>query len=78
MDFTGDYMGTVVQISKEELQEIIEAIVEQKLVELFGDPEMDQPIKEALKERLLRQKERVAQGERGESLEEVVKRLGLE
>ena len=78
MDFTEDYMGTVVQISKEELQEIIEAIVEQKLVELFGDPEMDQPIKEALKERLLRQKERVAQGERGESLEEVVKRLGLE
>ena len=71
-------MSTVVQISKEELQEIIEAIVEQKLVELCGDPEMDQPIKEALKERLLRQKERVEQGERGESLEEVVKRLGLE
>ena len=68
----------MVQISKEELQEIIEAIVEQKSVELFGDPEMDQPIKEALKERLLRQKERVEQGERGESLEEVVKRLGLE
>jgi uncharacterized protein YaaN involved in tellurite resistance len=71
-------MGTVAQMSKEELQEIVEAIVEQKLVELFGDPEMDQPIKEAFKERLLRQKQLVAVGERGEFLEEVIKRLGLE
>jgi len=71
-------MSTVAQMSKEELQEIIETIVEQKLVELFGDPEADLPVKEALKKRLLRQKRLVAAGERGEPVEEIAKRLGLE
>jgi hypothetical protein len=34
-----DLMGTVAQMSKEEFQEIIETIIEQKLVELFGAPD---------------------------------------
>ncbi len=71
-------MATVAQMTEEELREIIETTIEQKLLELLGDPDEGLPVRKALLERLLRQKQAVADGERGESLEEVVQRLGLE
>ncbi len=71
-------MATVAQMTEEELREIIETTIEQKLLELLGDPDEGLPIRKAVLERLLRQKQAVADGERGESLEEVVQRLGLE
>ncbi|MGQ9500716.1 MAG: hypothetical protein ACUVSF_04425 [Anaerolineae bacterium] len=71
-------MVTVAQMTRDELREIIETAVEQKLLELLGDPDEGLPIRKAVRDRLLRQKQAVASGERGEPLEDVVRRLGLE
>lgn len=68
---------TVAQMTKEELREMIESSVEQKLLEILGDPDEGLELRKSVRERLLRQKEAVARGERGEPLEDVVKRLGL-
>lgn len=69
---------TVARMTKDELQEVIGSVVEQKLIELFGDPDQGLPVKESLVTRLRRQKAVVARGERGERLEDVARRLGLE
>ena len=69
--------ATVAHMTKDELQEMIGAVVEQKLVELLGDPDEGLPLKKALQDRLIRQKAAVARGERGERLEDVARRLGL-
>jgi hypothetical protein len=71
-------MATVAQMTKDELREIIETIIEQKLLELVGDPDEGLPLRKTIRNRLLRQKEAVARGERGEPFEEAVQRLGLE
>lgn len=69
---------TVAQMSKDELREMLEMTVEQKLLELLGDPDEGLEIRKSVRERLLRQKKAVAAGERGEPFEDVVRRLGLE
>jgi hypothetical protein len=69
---------TVAQMTREELREMIETSVEQKLLEILGDPDEGLEIKKSLRDRLLRQREAVAAGERGEAFEDVVRRLGLE
>ena len=68
---------TVVKMTKHELKEIIESTVEQKLLELLGDPDQGLILKKTLKDQLVRQRKAVASGERGESLTAIVKRLGL-
>jgi len=65
-------------MTKEELKELIETIVEQKMLELIGDPDEGLSIREELLQRLKRQKEQVSSGKRGKSFESVVKELGLE
>ena len=67
---------TVARMTKDELQEVIGSVVEQKLIEMFGDPDQGLPVKESLVKRLRRQKAAVARGERGERLEDVARRLG--
>lgn len=69
---------TVAQMTKGELREMIEASIEEKLLELLGDPDEGLPIRQSVRERMLRQRQDVAAGERGEALEEVIRRLGLE
>jgi hypothetical protein len=69
---------SVAEMTKDELQEMIERAVEQKLLELLGDPDEDLPIRKSVRDRLLAHRRRVAAGERGEPLEAVVRRLGLE
>ncbi len=69
---------TVAQMTKGELKEMIETTIEQKLLELFGDPDEGLPIRKVVHDRLLRQKQAVTEGERGESFEDVVRRLDLE
>ena len=72
-------MGTTItQMTKEELKELIESIVEQKMLELIGDPDEGVSIREDLLQRLKRQKDQVARGKRGKTLESVIKELGLE
>ena len=67
----------VAEMTAKELRELVGSAVEQKLVELLGDPDAGLVIRENVRKRLLRQKRAVAKGERGESLEAVVRRLKL-
>ena len=55
-------MATVAQMTKDELREMIETIIEQKLLELVGDPDEGLPLRKTIRNRLLRQKEAVARG----------------
>jgi len=63
---------TVAQMSKDELREMTEAIIERKLLEMLGDPDEGLEIRKSVRARLLRQKKAVAEGKRGEPLEDVV------
>ena len=69
---------TVAHMTKEELREMIETSIEQKLLELLGDPDEGLQIRKAVRDRLLRQKKAVAAGQRGQPFEDVAQRLGLE
>jgi len=60
-----------------ELKRLVGLAVEEKLIELLGDPDEGLVLRESLRKRLLRQKRAVAKGERGELLEDVVRRLKL-
>ena len=71
-------MGTIAEMTKNELREMIETIIEQKLLELLDDPDEELPLRKSVRDRLLRQKKAVAKGERGESFENTIQRLGLE
>ncbi|MCL6642377.1 MAG: hypothetical protein K6T71_03520 [Candidatus Bipolaricaulota bacterium] len=62
----------VSEMTTTELKEMIEMIIEQKLIELLGDPDEGLSLRKSVRERLLRQKRAVAEGERGVPLEEVV------
>jgi hypothetical protein len=73
-----DMATTVTDMTKSELREMIETIIEQKLLELLGDPDEGVPIRKSVRDRLLRQKQGVVGGQRGEPLEDVARRLGLE
>jgi len=74
----GERMASNVgQLSTDELREIIGSVVEQKLKEMLGDPDEGFEIRAEVQNRLLRQKKTVANGERGEELDEVAKRLGI-
>jgi hypothetical protein len=68
---------TVARMSKKELTQVISTVVEQKLLELFGDPDEDLSMRDNLRKRLIRQKRAVAKGERGVDLSTVRKQLGL-
>ena len=68
---------TVARMSKKELTQVISSVVEQKLLELFGDPDEDLSMRDTLRKRLIRQKKAVAKGERGVDLSTVRKQLGL-
>ena len=63
----------VAQMTKDELREMIEATTEQKLAELLGDPDEGLSLRKLVRDRLLRQKQAVAAGERGEPFEDVVR-----
>ena len=69
--------ATVARMTKHELKEIIESTVEQKLLELLGDPDQGLVLRKTLKDRLLRQRKTVSSGERGDSLTAIIRKLGL-
>ncbi len=73
-----DMITTVSQMTKSEFAEMIGTIVEQKLVELLGEPDEGLHLRKVVRDRLLRQQQAIAAGERGESFEDVVQRLGLQ
>lgn len=68
---------TVASMTARELRELVGSAVEQKLFQLLGDPDAGLILRESVRKRLLRQKRAVARGERGESVETVVRRMKL-
>ena len=67
---------TVAEMTKHELRDMISSLIEEKMLEIIGDPDEGLPLRRSLRERLLLQKEEVAGGERGEPLNDVIQRLG--
>ena len=70
--------STVGEMTTGELRAMIESIIDQKLSELLGDPDEGLALRESLRDRLVHQREAVAGGERGEALDDVARRLGVE
>jgi hypothetical protein len=64
-------------MTADELKDMIGEIIEEKLIELFGDPEDDLGIREPLKARLRQQMKDVAEGDRGKPLMNAARRLEL-
>ena len=71
-------MTSIAEMSKDELTDLIEATVEQKLIELLDDPDERLELREEVRESILRQRAAVAKGERGRPLKDVAKELGLD
>lgn len=67
----------VSQMTKEELRTMIDEVLEEKLIELFGDPDEGLELRDDLKKRLLQQRTAVKEGDLGKPLEDVVRNLGL-
>lgn len=70
--------STIAQMTKEEFKEMIEASIEQKLLEILGDPDEGLEIRQSVRDRLLRQRKAVAAGECGQPFEDVILELGLD
>lgn len=69
---------TIAQMTKEEFREMLDALIEQKLLDVLGDPDEGLEIRESVRDRLIRQRDEVAAGERGQSLEVVARELEVE
>lgn len=67
----------VSQITVKELREMIGEVVEEKLRAVFRNREDEFELKDDLVQLLENQKSQVDSGERGEALEDVTSRLGL-
>lgn len=65
-------------MTKTELKEMIETAVEQKLLELLGDPDEGLSVKKAVRDRLIRQQQSIAAGQEDEAFADVVRRLKLD
>ena len=78
----GKVTETVGEMTKAEFERminaVVEAAIEQKLLEILGDPDEGSQIRDEIRTRLLSQKQAVAAGERGLRLEDAVGQLGLE
>jgi hypothetical protein len=68
----------VSQMTKAELRLMVEDVIDQKLVEFFGDPDEGMELRESVKRRLIRQRQIVADGEHGRELQDVIRELELE
>ena len=71
-------MNSTISVTTNELQYMVENFVEQKLLELYGDPEAALELNDELKERLLRQRKELDEGvAKTYSFEEAMAKLGL-
>jgi hypothetical protein len=64
-------------MTTEELKEMLGELIEAKLTEVLGDPDQGLELRETVCQRLELQQSAVARGERGESFDDVARRLGL-
>ena len=74
--------NTVAQMTPSELKEMLEAVVEttveEKLLEILGDSDEGLELREAVQDRLIRQRQAVIKGQYGQPLEDVARELGLD
>lgn len=74
--------NTVAQMTQTELKEMLESVVEttveEKLLEILGDPDEGLELRQAVRDRLIRQREAVVQGQLGQPLEDVIAERGLD
>lgn len=76
---SGESVAEMSQVEfRKMLEEVVQETLEQKLLELFGDPDEGLELREAVRARLLRQRDEVAAGQRGRFLDDVVQEHGLE
>jgi hypothetical protein len=68
---------TVSEMTATEFRVLVEDAVEQKLMELLGDPDQGLEVRKSIQERLLRQQAAVQSGERGRKLADVAQELEL-
>lgn len=71
-------MAKVADMELDELKQWIETVVEQKLLELLGDPDEGLTLRPEIAERIQRTLSEIQQGRRFTPAEEVAKELGLE
>jgi len=64
-------------MTKKELEEMIGAVVEQKLLDVLGDPDEGLFVRQSLRKRLLRQKRAVAKGSRGQPLDRAARKASV-
>lgn len=69
--------STTLDITSEELTAMVKSIVDERIIELIGDPEDKYELKDDIKARLLIQRKEVERGDRGVLLDEVIKSLEL-
>lgn len=69
---------TVGELTLEEFRRIVEQVLEEKMLELLGDPDEGLILREEVEARLQQTLEAERSGVRGLPSHEVVKRLGLE
>ncbi len=67
----------VADMTAKELREMLGELIEAKLTEVLGDPDEGLELREGLRERLKLQQSAVQRGDRGESFDDVARRLGL-
>ena len=70
--------GSIAKLSLKDLKKVVEVVVEEKLLELFGDPDQGRMMRTSVRRRLAKQLHAVAAGERGRPLEQVIRENGLE
>ena len=63
---------------KEMLEAVVESTVEEKLLEILGDPDDGLELREAVRDRLIRQRKAVVDGQYGQSMEDLVRKLELD
>lgn len=68
----------IADMTREEFREMLDVILEEKLLEILGDPDEGLELRNSLHERLLRESREEADGERGRPLEEVAREFDLE
>jgi hypothetical protein len=70
--------ATVINVTTEELRSLVDNLVEEKLISLFGDPEEVLEIRKELKERFLKQRNQMRDGVNSVSFDEAKAKLGLD
>ena len=71
-------MRSVKDLTEDELKSLIAQVVEEKLEDLLGDPDANLPLRQEIRQRLLRSQSQPSASRQTMSAAEVAHRLGAE